>query len=174
MIATASLKHLLHLPWLWFALNLSIKSSMKDKSCTIHSKNILQTEYFSKVSMEHLWVIWLLQPPTKNRNQKCVINWSGNNCSRSSFPEHVCSDLELPALFWQAVSDWAEQTSSKESALPKTSPGILVKQERIKCSLQLELQIFLFHLRIVTYKNDLVTTYSQETQHTMVGSLQKL
>lgn len=73
---------------------LSIKNSMKEQSCTAYSKNILETEYFSKLSMEYLWVIGLLQPPTINSNWKCVINCSRNNYCLLSFPEHVYSDLE--------------------------------------------------------------------------------
>lgn len=67
---------------------------MKEQSYTAYNKNILEIEYFSKLSMGYLWVMWLLQPPTKNHNWSCVINWSRDNYCFLSFPEHVYSDLE--------------------------------------------------------------------------------
>lgn len=153
---------------------LSIKSSMKDQSCTVHSKNILQTEYFSKVSMEYLWVIWLLQPPTKNSNLKCVMNWSRNNCCLSSFPENVCSDLEFCLVLAGSLTELNKPVLKSQLYSTWNIFRHYGKTRAYQMQFAFRATDFLFHLRIVTYKNDLATMYCQDIQHTMVSSLQKL
>ena len=62
---------------------------MKEQSCTVYSKNLHETESFSKLTMGYLWVTGLLKPPTEN------------NCKHSLVKKHLLSSL-LPKACLQS------------------------------------------------------------------------